>query len=95
MVHDCLRLRKSLWAATAAPAIATIVNSTANATQMHLAKMHLATAVADMVAHMHPTAAVTICARPFETWRSAVVMATAANYRRITGLPTTPMLEEE
>ena len=40
--------------------------------------MHSATAVTEVVAHMHPATAVASCAWPFDTWRSAVVTATAA-----------------
>ena len=48
--------------------------------------MHPATAVTEMMAHMHPATAVASCAWPFDTWRSAVVTATATT----ANLPTTP-----
>ena len=40
--------------------------------------MHSATAVTEVMAHMHPATAVANCTRPFSTWRSTEVTATAA-----------------
>ena len=90
VIHDCLRLRQIIMGRDCGP------NDRNNCELNCDCNTHApATAVTDMVAHMHPATAVTICALPFETWRSAVVTATAANYRGVAGLTAKPVTEEE